>query len=68
MSELCEATGLGRGALYHHIDSKEDLLYDIVTRYVQNLVEEGRQISASQLDAVQRIRGLSFSMISSPQR
>lgn len=64
IAELCEATRLGRGALYHHIDSKEDLLYDISTRYLEKLIEEGRQIAASELDTIQRLRKLSRSMIS----
>lgn len=29
MQELSEATGLGRGGLYHHIGSKEELLFKI---------------------------------------
>ena len=38
MTELGEAVGLGRGALYHHIRSKEDLLYDISREYIAELV------------------------------
>ena len=38
MTELQEAVQLGRGALYHHIHSKEDLLYDIAREYIADLV------------------------------
>ncbi len=39
MTELQEAVQLGRGALYHHIHSKEDLLYDIAREYIADLVD-----------------------------
>lgn len=38
MTELQEAVQLGRGALYHHIRSKEDLLYDISREYITDLI------------------------------
>lgn len=38
ISELQAAVQLGRGALYHHIRSKEDLLYDISREYITELV------------------------------
>lgn len=38
MTELQEAVQLGRGALYHHIRSKDDLLYDITKEYITELV------------------------------
>lgn len=37
IAELGDAVGLGRGALYHHIRSKEDLLYDISRGYIADL-------------------------------
>jgi AcrR family transcriptional regulator len=56
-------TGLGRGALYHHIDSKEDLLYYISTRYIQELIAESRNIAAAEMDPIKRIRKLSRCMM-----
>jgi AcrR family transcriptional regulator len=44
MSDIQEAVQLGRGALYHHIRSKEDLLYDIASEYIRDLVEYGSQL------------------------
>ncbi len=63
VAELGEATGLGRGALYHHINSKEDLLFDISSKYVMKLIEDGRAISARETDPVRRIEQLSKAMI-----
>lgn len=37
MSDLEEATGLGRGALYYHIGSKEELLFNVTSRYLISL-------------------------------
>lgn len=64
VAELGEATGLGRGALYHHIESKEDLLYDISSRYMTELIDEARTIAAHELDPIERIKKLSRHMIS----
>ncbi|WP_210211108.1 TetR/AcrR family transcriptional regulator [Borborobacter arsenicus] len=63
VADLGEAVGLGRGALYYHISSKEDLLYDISSHYVQLLIDDGRNIIARELDPVERIRLLSRAMI-----
>ncbi len=59
VSEIGEAVGLARGALYHHITSKEELLYNIAIRYIGDLVESGRTISDDMPDPVARIRLLS---------
>src|SRR4051812_15717846 len=44
IQELSEAVGLGRGALYHHIGSKELLLFDIITQSVISVVQEAEAI------------------------
>jgi AcrR family transcriptional regulator len=46
MRELSEAVGLGRAALYHHIGSKEDLLFEISTLYVKQLVAQAEPLLA----------------------
>ncbi len=58
MSELQQAVKLGRGALYHHIRSKEDLLYDISREYIRELAQSARQIQAEVDDPVQRLQRL----------
>jgi AcrR family transcriptional regulator len=63
VNEIGEATGLGRGALYYHIASKEDLLYDITTAYMSDLVSEGVEIAAATPDAAERIRALSRALM-----
>jgi AcrR family transcriptional regulator len=55
---LSEAVGLGKGALYHHIGSKEALFEEVCTRPVQDMIEVGEAILAEPLSAEQRVRRL----------
>lgn len=63
VNEIGEATGLGRGALYYHISSKEDLLYDITTAYMSDLINEGRVILSSEPNPTERVRKLSRALM-----
>ena len=63
IAEIGEAVGLGRGALYYHISSKEDLLYDIAIRYITELVDAGQRILAEVQDPQTRLRRLSRHLI-----
>lgn len=56
VQELGEAVGLGRGALYHHIGSKEKLLYEISIRHVRTMLEHGEAILAMDLPADEKFR------------
>ena len=64
VAEIGVATGLGRGSLYHHIESKEELLYTIASRYVAELVRAGREITAREQDPIERLRELSKHLMS----
>lgn len=59
VAEIGQAVGLGRGALYYHISSKEDLLFNIVVRYIEDLVIFGQGALQKETDPRQRIRRLS---------
>ncbi|WP_233556338.1 TetR/AcrR family transcriptional regulator [Noviherbaspirillum sedimenti] len=56
MTELGEAVELGRGTLYHHIKSKEDVLYDISRHYISSLVEHGNHILKTEADPKLRLQ------------
>ncbi len=59
VAEIGDAVGLGRGALYYHISSKEELLFSIVVRYIEELVLSGREAMESEPDPRKRIFMLS---------
>lgn len=59
VAEIGDAVGLGRGALYYHINSKEELLFNIVVRYIEDLVIFGQGTLQKEPDPRQRIRRLS---------
>lgn len=59
MSDLEKATGLGRGALYYHISSKDELLFQVTSRYLLELIDFGKNLLATEMPAEQRLRQLS---------
>lgn len=44
MQALCDALEISRGAFYHHFRSKDDVLDDICTQYMSDLLQNGRDI------------------------
>ncbi|HET6449417.1 MAG TPA: TetR/AcrR family transcriptional regulator, partial [Conexibacter sp.] len=58
IAEIEQAVGLGRGALYHHIGSKENLLYEISRSHVLDMVEYGEQLALEDLTAEEKFRAL----------
>jgi AcrR family transcriptional regulator len=63
MSELGDAAGLQRGALYYYIGSKENLLYEISSRHVVDMVEFGEELLKEQLPATEKLLRLSQRLI-----
>jgi AcrR family transcriptional regulator len=59
VQELARATDLGKGALYHHIGSKEQLLYEISISSVSDLVVGAEEVLAMDAPAAERLRLLS---------
>ncbi|WP_455286528.1 TetR/AcrR family transcriptional regulator [Cupriavidus necator] len=57
ISAIQDAVNLGRGALYHHIHSKEDLLYEITREYITDLAAFAEQLDAD-MDPRDRIKAL----------
>lgn len=58
MSDIQDAVKLGRGALYHHIRSKEDLLYDVTREYISELADSALRLKAEESDPVARLTRL----------
>jgi AcrR family transcriptional regulator len=59
IAELCSATGLGKGGLYHYIGSKENLLYEISIRSVTRLSEGAEGIVARDIPIRHKLRLMS---------
>jgi AcrR family transcriptional regulator len=58
VQEISETVGLGRGALYHHIGSKERLLYVISMSLVEEMLERATQVLDLDLSPETKIRTL----------
>ncbi len=56
IEDISQAVGLGRGALYHHIKSKEQLLFDISTLGLQDLIDITEPIVGSARDPEAKLR------------
>ena len=63
IAEICEAVGIGRGALYHHIGSKEELLFEISSLGLDEAFEVSDAIVAEPLDAGEKLRRLSRALM-----
>jgi AcrR family transcriptional regulator len=63
IQEISDAVGLGRGALYHHIGNKEQLLFEIMTANVIGVVEEAEALLLEQLSAEEKVYRLSAAMM-----
>src|SRR6516225_11277384 len=48
IAELCAANGLGKGALYHYIGSKEELLAAIHDRVMDEVIASGDRVVATE--------------------
>jgi len=56
MQDLAEAVGVQRGSLYHYIEAKEDLLWEIMERAMETLREGVEGVSRTRLPASTRVR------------
>lgn len=56
VDQLCRAVGLGRGALYYHIASKEQVLFEICRRNVAELVQIADRLESEDMHARQRLQ------------
>jgi AcrR family transcriptional regulator len=59
MAQLAEAVNLGRGALYYHIRSKEELLFEITKAHVEEMVSFGESLLRRNVAADVKLRLLS---------
>lgn len=46
IADVCKEANIGKGALYHHIGSKEDILFEIHNRFVDPMIQYGNELLA----------------------
>lgn len=63
VAELGDAVGLGRGALYYYIDSKENLLTLIHDRVIVDVLAAGNAAMAMEAPATERLRSLGRDLV-----
>jgi TetR/AcrR family transcriptional regulator, cholesterol catabolism regulator len=68
IDDLTEATGLGRGGLYHYIGNKRDLLIQIHERFLNPLLEQAREIAGRGLDPEQELRSFAHALMDNIHR
>lgn len=60
MAEIGDLAQIQRGALYYHIGSKEELLYDLCRQHVELALANGRVAVATSEDAREQFRALAL--------
>ena len=64
VSDLCDAIGIGKGALYHHISSKEEILFEIHRRFADPILEFGTAVLASEGSASDKLTRIGRGLLS----
>lgn len=65
MKDLEKATGMGRSSLYHYFSNKEELLFEIATRYLRELIGIGQTLLDEELEPAERLRRFSRAVMRS---
>jgi AcrR family transcriptional regulator len=58
VAEIGRAAGLRSGALYYHIGSKEELLFDVLRGHLEEMRDNEEAIAASDAQPVEKLRNL----------
>lgn len=60
MKDIAYEVGINQGSLYHYIDSKEELLFDIVDRAISRINEALSGLKAEQIPATEKLRRIIY--------
>jgi AcrR family transcriptional regulator len=63
IQQLSKAAGLSRGALYHHIESKEELLFEISLSLLRPVTESARTIADRDIEPEGKFRMLAQELV-----
>ncbi len=58
LEDIAQEVGIWKGSLYHYIDSKEDLLFAVVSEPAEHILEETRALVAKDLSAEEKLHQL----------
>lgn len=58
INEIGLRSGVQRGALYYHIKAKEDLLFEVLRRHVEAVLEAARPIVAADIEPHEKLERL----------
>ncbi len=61
--ELSEAVGVGSGTLYHHIGSKEQLLFEITMSLLESAIAQANDITATNVGPESTVRSLARALL-----
>jgi AcrR family transcriptional regulator len=56
MQEIADEVGITKAALYHYVDSKEQMLYEIHDAFISSILEEANQFVADNSDPAEQLR------------
>jgi AcrR family transcriptional regulator len=56
MSDLADAVGIQKSSLYHHFESKQELLFEILSHTVETAMSGIQEIASSPLPAPERLQ------------
>lgn len=63
VDQLCKAVGLGKGALYYHLDSKEQVLFELCRRNVADLIQQAVLLESRDLTAYDRLHAMTGALM-----
>jgi AcrR family transcriptional regulator len=58
VDQLCKEVGLGKGALYYHLASKEQVLFELCRRNVAELIQQANVLESHDLPARVRLQAM----------
>jgi AcrR family transcriptional regulator len=63
VADLCAMTGIGKGSIYHHIASKEEILFEIHNRFVDPTLTFARASLVEDRPASEALRAISRELL-----
>lgn len=59
VSQICQAAGVSKGALYHHYESKQDIFVELLNRWLEEMEFQLADLSESVIPVPERLLSMS---------